>query len=136
VYTDREPGSQNGNSGYNVYFAGKQIWAEKTSGSTSVINARAVAQDRLGSVSAQYYPGKYFPYGEEPTTTAQDRVKFATYYRDEATALDYAQQRYYARTLGRFTSPDPYGGSANLGNPHLTGVPAGATGCGRPRLRG
>jgi RHS repeat-associated protein len=31
----------------------------------------------------------------------------ATYYRD-ASGLDYAQNRYYANTLGRFTSPDPY----------------------------
>jgi RHS repeat-associated protein len=40
--------------------------------------------------------------------TTQDRDKFATYYRDSTTGLDYAQNRYYANTLGRFTSPDPY----------------------------
>src|SRR5579859_903538 len=40
--------------------------------------------------------------------TAQDRAKFATYYRDSTTGLDYAQNRYYASTLGRFTSPDPF----------------------------
>ena len=39
--------------------------------------------------------------------TAQDRDKFATYYRDSTTTLDYAQNRYYASTLARFTSPDP-----------------------------
>src|SRR5579859_8202083 len=61
-----------------------------------------VTPDRLGSI------GGYFPYGEEQQVTAQDRDKFATYYRDSTSALDYAQNRYYASTLGRFTSPDPY----------------------------
>ena len=51
---------------------------------------------------------KYFPYGEEQQVTAQDKDKFATYYRDGTTGLDYAQNRYYANTLGRFTSPDPF----------------------------
>jgi len=51
---------------------------------------------------------KYYPYGEEQQVTAQDKDKFATYYRDGTTGLDYAQNRYYANTLGRFTSPDPY----------------------------
>jgi len=44
-------------------------------------------------------------------------VKFATYYRDGTTALDYANQRYYGRTIGRFLTADPYGGSANPANP-------------------
>jgi RHS repeat-associated protein len=69
--------------------------------------ASPVNEDRLGSVE---YDGtnapKYFPYGDEATATQQNRRKFATYYRDSTTALDYAQQRYYASTLGRFTSPD------------------------------
>ncbi len=37
--------------------------------------------------------------------------------RDDVTGLDYAQNRYYARSIGRFTSPDPFGGSVNPGNP-------------------
>jgi len=45
--------------------------------------------------------------------TAQDRDKFAIYYRDGTTELDYAQNRYYANTLGRFLTPDP--NSANVG---------------------
>jgi RHS repeat-associated protein len=40
-------------------------------------------------------------------------LKFATYARDAATGLDYADQRYYASNWGRFTSPDLYGGSAS-----------------------
>ena len=62
------------------------------------------SEDRLGS------RGKYFPYGEDRSNPppANDQVKFATYTRDSATGLDYADQRYYASTYGRFMSPDPY----------------------------
>ena len=64
-------------------------------------------EDRLGS------RGKYFPYGEDngSQNPASDNVKFATYTRDSATSLDYADQRYYSNSTGRFMTPDPYGGS-------------------------
>ena len=85
--------------GYNVYFGKKLIYN----------STAAVVTDRLGSVVEEgpLDTTRYFPYGDEPTTTEQNRPKFATYYRDGSTALDYAQQRYYASTLGRFTSPGP-----------------------------
>ena len=70
--------------------------------------------DRLGS---NRNGSKYFPYGQEQTVTAQDKDKFATYYRDNTTGLDYANQRYYASTLGRFTSPDPYKASGGTSDP-------------------
>jgi len=99
-------------SDYNVYFAGKQIWAERTpSGS---MQPGPVALDRLGSVVSGT---RYFPYGDEPSTTTQDRVKFATYYRDSTSTLDYARNRYYSRSIARFTTPDPFGGSATFANP-------------------
>jgi RHS repeat-associated protein len=37
---------------------------------------------------------------------------FATYSRDSGTGLDYADQRFYASSYGRFNSPDPFDGSA------------------------
>ena len=46
-----------------------------------------------------------------------DQVKFATYTRDSGTGLDYADQRYYASTFGRFMTPDPYRGSIDLKHP-------------------
>jgi RHS repeat-associated protein len=36
------------------------------------------------------------------------RQKFGSYERDNETGLDFAQARYYASALGRFTSVDPY----------------------------
>jgi RHS repeat-associated protein len=59
----------------------------------------------------------YYPYGEEkPSATANERDKFATYMRD-ATGLDYADQRYFNSTWGRFTTPDPHVGSMTSRDP-------------------
>jgi RHS repeat-associated protein len=92
-----------------VYFAGKRI----KSGS------QAVAEDRLGSTQkGDGVASRFYPYGEEfGTATAQDRTKFATYYRDSGTLLDYADQRYYDRLSGRFLTADPYMASGGPGEP-------------------
>ncbi|MEW5979095.1 MAG: RHS repeat-associated core domain-containing protein, partial [Acidobacteriota bacterium] len=51
---------------------------------------------------------RVYPFGEELSpATANDRDKFATYHRDNSTGLDYAMNRYYGSTLGRFLTPDP-----------------------------
>jgi RHS repeat-associated protein len=91
----------------NLYFAGRALMAQ----------GAAVLADRLGSVVQHYSERlRYFPWGEERNTTTQRRDKFATYYRD-GTGLDYAQNRYYDSTLGRFRTPDPYISSGGLANP-------------------
>jgi RHS repeat-associated protein len=70
------------------------------------------APDRLGSEMS------YFPYGDEKgTVTAQVRVKFATYWRDGESGLDYAVNRYYSSAMGRFLSADPAVSGAGLGEP-------------------
>ena len=88
----------------NLYFGGKLIR----------LQGQAVAMDRLGSVRALngVATPRYYPYGMEYTTTAQDKEKFGTYYRDSTTGLDYADQRYYASGNGRFMTPDPAGMAA------------------------
>src|ERR1700735_2708197 len=57
-----------------------------------------------------------YPFGDEITSTANDREKFATYTRDSYTGLDYADQRDFASTYGRFHTPDPYMATANGAN--------------------
>jgi RHS repeat-associated protein len=80
-----------------VFFGAKRVGIVANGGTSRFV------QDRLGS------QGKYYPYGEDKgTPLANDQVKFATYTRDSATGLDYADQRYYANNFGRFMSPDPY----------------------------
>ena len=47
--------------------------------------------------------GDHYPYGEQKGATVPS---FATYTRDTFTNLDYAINRYYSPTTGRFLSPD------------------------------
>ena len=91
-----------------VYFGGRLVGQQVgTNGYLAVI------QDRLGSL------GKYYPYGEERNSPQlpNDQVKFATYTRDSATGNDYADQRYYTSTLGRFMTDDPSGDGWDAENP-------------------
>ncbi|MBY0505371.1 MAG: RHS repeat-associated core domain-containing protein [Bryobacteraceae bacterium] len=71
---------------------------------------RLQVADRLGSV------GSYYPYGEAKSGTVSNADGFATYYRD-STGLDYAQNRHYQSTTGRFTTTDPLQASAKASNP-------------------
>jgi RHS repeat-associated protein len=74
---------------------------------------RIQIEDRLSSTN-----GKFYPYGEDkPGNPASDTWKFATYWRDSQTNLDYADQRYFSSQYGRFTSPDPYKASGGPGDP-------------------
>ena len=89
-------------TGTNYYFGGKMV---KNAGGY-------VGFDRLGS------NGKYFPYGQErPSATTDGKEKFATYFRDSETGLDYANNRYHQPGMGRFTSPDPYKASGGPSDP-------------------
>jgi RHS repeat-associated protein len=97
----------------NVYFGGRMV----------VSNGESVAMDRLGSVRQTNRYGsapvwsRYYPYGVEQTATLEDREKFGTYYRDATTGLDYADQRYYGSTVGRFLTVDPYGDNWDTEDP-------------------
>lgn len=83
---------------------------------------------RTGSLTA-VKRHDYLPFGAElfanvgGRTQAQGytsdnvRQKFADSERDGETGLDFMQARYYSSTQGRFTSPDPFMGSAYLIDP-------------------
>jgi RHS repeat-associated protein len=86
-------------------FAGKTIWDA----------GNPMVQDRIGTNRAT--GARYYPFGDEITSTANDATKFGTYHRDGFTGLDYADQRYYASGYGRFNSPDPSMGSLILKKP-------------------
>ena len=64
----------------NVFFMGRRIAIDDPYGTRTTPNTDRLGSDVTGT--------KYFPFGEEATTTAQDREKFATYKRD-ASGLDY-----------------------------------------------
>jgi RHS repeat-associated protein len=82
-------------AGLLVYFGGKLV------GNGLPGSMYPIVLDRLGSGV------KTFPYGEEKVATGWDGLKFATYARETATNLDYADQRYYSSSIGRFMSADP-----------------------------
>ncbi|HEY3439942.1 MAG TPA: RHS repeat-associated core domain-containing protein, partial [Paludibaculum sp.] len=71
----------------------------------------AMNADRLGTYE------KSFPYGELATAPTTSGEKFATYWRDAGTGLDYAVNRYYSPQMGRFLSADPYQASGGPGDP-------------------
>jgi RHS repeat-associated protein len=89
----------------NVYFAGRTI----------IDDNFPVFQDRVGTNRAS--GARFMPFGDEITSTSNDREKFATYTRDSYTGLDYADQRFYASTYGRFNTPDPANRGALLRRP-------------------
>jgi len=72
-------------------------------------------RDKLGSAGTD----AYYPYGEDYPNWAPvtDADNFATYYRDVNTGYDYAKNRYYSNTTGRFLTPDPTNASMNMTNP-------------------
>jgi RHS repeat-associated protein len=70
----------------------------------AVGSVRAVT-DATGQVVRRH---DYFPFGEEYLATGSlDRLRFTGKARDVETGLDYFGARYYASTLGRFTTVDP-----------------------------
>ena len=89
----------------NVYFLGKKVGTGQPGALV------AFQQDRLGSSV------KTYPYGEEKVPNGVDGWKFATYLRDTATNLDYADQRFYANSQGRFLTPDPFAASGGASSP-------------------
>ncbi len=93
----------------NVYFGGKLVQAE----------GAAILADRLRTVVWDSLKGyhRYFPYGEERTTTTNESTKFGTYFRDASTGLDYAANRYFDSRGGRFLTPDQSTSSFNLMSP-------------------
>jgi RHS repeat-associated protein len=128
----------------NVYYGGRLV-AKRTGVHTAFSNGQVgdFTMDRLHSKGDG---SKFYPYGESRTSAAgDDKEQFATYTRDQGTGLDYADQRWYASGLGRFTSVDPWvnlesgsgyrsGYEYAFGDPENASDPTGLRGawCGTP----
>jgi RHS repeat-associated protein len=131
----------NGRSNIRLAFAVCPEFAQNVAalcpGTTTSANLKYVLTDLQGSTRALMDNTStivarhdYLPFGEEIfanvglRTTAQKysvtnkvRQRFAMTERDEATGLDHTWFRKYDSYAGRWTSPDPYGGSMSLVNP-------------------
>jgi RHS repeat-associated protein len=93
----------------SVNFGGRRIWQGASYNSANG-SAGAIFPDRTGSNrynDAANSTMSFYPYGDEITSSAPDQLKFATYTRDSYTGFDYADQRFYASSYGRFNTPDP-----------------------------
>jgi RHS repeat-associated protein len=93
-------------------------------------SARAIMNNGSYGSSTVISRHDYLPFGEEiwagtglRSTTqgynAADKVrqKYALLERDDVTGLDHTTWRKYESFSGRWTSPDPYGGSMSIANP-------------------
>jgi RHS repeat-associated protein len=125
---------------YTVYFYGAggqrlQTYSVTVNGSSLSVGVvasdvyfggrRLAPVDRVGSArSLGGQNASYFPYGEDKVSNVGgvDGWGFGTYWKDSASGLSYAMNRYYSSALGRFTSPDPY--RANDGGPGDASDPA------------
>ncbi|MCX6612097.1 MAG: RHS repeat-associated core domain-containing protein, partial [Acidobacteria bacterium] len=100
----------------NVLYGGRVVGKRLVSVTNS--NNGLVSDFTADRLQSKGNGSNYYPYGESKTSTAgDDREGFATYTRDEKSGLDYADQRWYASGVGRFTSVDPFRGSTNLALP-------------------
>jgi len=92
-----------------VWFAGRLVANPNNNPSGGQVTAFL---DRMGSNRAR---GTFYPYGENQA--GADDLQFATYTRDSYSGLDYADQRFYASTYGRFLTADPASRSIRPGIP-------------------
>ncbi len=95
----------------NVYYGGRLVGKRMIAASNGSSLVTDFTADRLQSKGDG---SRFYPYGESKTgASGDDREQFATYTRDERSGLDYANQRWYASGVGRFTSVDPNIANAN-----------------------
>ena len=98
---------------YTVYWDSTHVWF---TGGGTYAKAWFFGREPYSVPDRLQSKGDHYPYGEQKGGTVPS---FATYTRDTFTNLDYAINRYYSATTGRFLSPDPYqpsGGPANPGS--------------------
>ena len=100
-------------------YSGSRLLAKVAGGTTNYflsdrLSVRLVL-DANGNVVGRQ---GHLPYGEDfAESGTQQKKHFTSYERDPESGIDYAVNRYYGPSVGRFTSVDPYKGSNDLNNP-------------------
>jgi RHS repeat-associated protein len=102
-----------------IFAGGRMIAREGGSGRIFLLNdglsVRATITDGQGGIQGRQ---SHLPFGEELVGTGTtDKHRFTSYERDSETGTDYAVNRQYAQSIGRFNRTDPYSGSYNLSDP-------------------
>ena len=102
----------------NYWYAGGRLF-KKTGITTQVflsdpLSVRLALSD-IGVVAGRQ---AHLPFGEDfGESGTQEKHHFTSYERDAESSADYALNRQYIQTIGRFARPDPYMGSNDLGHP-------------------
>jgi RHS repeat-associated protein len=112
----------NGSSGTlirNNVYSGSRMIAKVEGGVTSYylsdrLSTRLVL-DSSGNMTSRQ---AHLPYGEEiGSSGATEKHRFTSYERDSETGLDYAINRSYSSSVGRFSQADPYRASGFMRDP-------------------
>ncbi|MDQ3806520.1 MAG: DUF4214 domain-containing protein, partial [Acidobacteriota bacterium] len=107
-----------------IYLDGRLLATQQPSGAGEQVEYHH--PDRLGTrlvsnaANTSFYEQATLPFGTglSAESTGASNRRFTSYDRSPATGLDYAVNRYYDSTQGRFTQADPIGmGAADLDNP-------------------
>ncbi|HKQ03824.1 MAG TPA: RHS repeat-associated core domain-containing protein [Blastocatellia bacterium] len=111
----------NGSTGalqVNYWYAGSRLF-EKTGGSTQVLlSDRLSVRLALSDVGVVAGRQSHLPFGEDfAESGTQQKQHFTSYERDSEAGTDYAVNRGYNQSVGRFLSADPYQASGGPGMP-------------------
>lgn len=114
--TDLSGSMTNSSFSEYVFFGGKRIARRDSSGTVFYYIADHLGSSREMVQSGQTspcYDADFLPYGQEVdyTNSCGSHYKFTGKERDTETGNDNFGARYVRSNLGRFTSPDPLGGS-------------------------
>jgi RHS repeat-associated protein len=84
------------------------------------LNDKLSARLTTDSVGGVLGGQDHLPFGEEGGVFGEvEKHRFTTYERDAESGSDYAINRQYSPSSGRFNRADPFNGSSNLHNPQL-----------------
>jgi RHS repeat-associated protein len=113
VIAEYDNGAAVGSPSREYIYSGSALLATISGASTTYHHpdhlSERVATDQNGNTVRTY---GHYPFGETwYETGAASKLKFTSYERDSESGNDYAMARYNVNRLGRFSSPDPIGGS-------------------------
>ena len=114
-------GEYNGSTGAalaSYWYAGERLF-KKTGATTQLfLSDRFSVRLTLSDIGAVVGRQAHLPFGEDfAENGTQQKQHFTSYERDSESGTDYATNRQYSQSIGRFNRPDPYSASCTLSKP-------------------
>lgn len=112
----------NGSTGaaqVDYIYGGRRMIAKVAGGTTNYFLSDRLSVRLTLDASANVVGRQaHLPFGEDfAESGTQQKQHLTTYERDSESGLDYAINRYYSASVGRFTSADPYRPSGHMDDP-------------------